>query len=416
MENEVQLINDGDGVALIGDANAIERFLAAEGLSSRKLELPSFSQALGGASGALQAGSEISAQSGRWVKLTEKSATALKQGKLMKGSDTGVSRAVLTQNGKISGLLEIVKTPAGFLTNPAVLAGAAGVMAQLAMQQTMEEITAYLKTIDEKCDDILRAQKDDVVADMVGVGMEIDEATTIREAVGRVTEVTWSKVQGSSQTISHTQAYALQQIDALVSKLEKKSNVGEQAKASKETEHKVREWLVVLARCVQLKDALGVLELDRVLDAEPQELDKHRRALKLAREKRLNIISASTTQLIDRLNSAAGSANTKKLLRPFSSSKVVHSNNGAITVLDAFHESLGIEAGHDFVNAKRWVEAVDETRDKVVVATADGFDATKRFSGEAIDNVKSVTIKVSADVKSRIRRQGKDDEVQEHDD
>ena len=34
---------------------------------------------------------------------------------------------------------------------------AAGVMAQLAMQQTMEEITDYLATIDEKVDDVLRA-------------------------------------------------------------------------------------------------------------------------------------------------------------------------------------------------------------------------------------------------------------------
>ena len=46
------------------------------------------------------------------------------------------------------------------LTNPAMLAGAAGIMAQLAMQQTMDEITDYLATIDEKLDDVLRAQKE----------------------------------------------------------------------------------------------------------------------------------------------------------------------------------------------------------------------------------------------------------------
>jgi len=37
-----------------------------------------------------------------------------------------------------------------------------GIMAQVAMQQTMDEITDYLATIDEKLDDVLRAQDDAV--------------------------------------------------------------------------------------------------------------------------------------------------------------------------------------------------------------------------------------------------------------
>lgn len=45
------------------------------------------------------------------------------------------------------------------MTNPALLAGAAGIMAQVAMQQTMNEITDYLATIDEKVDDVLRARR-----------------------------------------------------------------------------------------------------------------------------------------------------------------------------------------------------------------------------------------------------------------
>lgn len=40
--------------------------------------------------------------------------------------------------------------------------GAAGIMAQVAMQQTMDEIIDYLATIDEKLDDVLRAQEDAV--------------------------------------------------------------------------------------------------------------------------------------------------------------------------------------------------------------------------------------------------------------
>ena len=69
-------------------------------------------------------------------------------------------------------------------------------MAQLAMKQSMDEITDYLATIDEKVDDVLRAQKDAVLADMNGVGSVIDDAIITRDHTGRVSAVTWSKVQG----------------------------------------------------------------------------------------------------------------------------------------------------------------------------------------------------------------------------
>ncbi len=40
MDNEIQLISDGDGLAVIGDPAAVERFLVSEGLSSKDLGLP----------------------------------------------------------------------------------------------------------------------------------------------------------------------------------------------------------------------------------------------------------------------------------------------------------------------------------------------------------------------------------------
>ena len=98
----------------------------------------------------------------------------------------------------------------------------------------MDEITDYLATIEEKVDDVLRAQKDAVLADMIGVDFVIEEAMTIREQVGRVSEVTWSKVQGTSVTVARTQAYALRQLDALAEKLEHKTKIGDLAKTEED--------------------------------------------------------------------------------------------------------------------------------------------------------------------------------------
>ncbi|KQM81279.1 hypothetical protein [Agromyces sp. Leaf222] len=395
MTNEIQLINDGDGVALIGDPGVIDKFLSAEGLASKELGLPRLGAALSSGSGVLQAGSEIAAHSGQWVKLTEKSAQALKAQTLMRGSNPSVSRAVLTKNGKITGLLEIVKTPGAMLTNPAILAGAGGIMAQLAMQQAMDEITEYLAKIDEKLDDVLRAQKDAVLADMIGVGFMIDEAMTVRAQVGRVSDVTWSKVQGTSMTIARTQAYALRALDAFAEKLERKSKVGDLAEVAKGAESQVQEWLGVLARCFQLQDAIAVLELDRMLSAAPQELDEHRIGLQTARRNRRDLIARSTARLIERMNAAAGMANTKVLLHPIASGEVVRSSNLVTNSIGEFHGLLGIEAGGASLDAKRWREAAVDAKDKAIETGTQGVDATVRFGNETLVLAKSVSGKVS---------------------
>ncbi|MCU6479664.1 hypothetical protein LPN03_04745 [Arthrobacter sp. A2-55] len=394
MENEIELFGDRDGIALIGNSTAIECFLAAEELTSKDLGIARLAGALGAGAGAAKTASQIAANAGRWVKLTEKSAKALKTGQLMKGSEANVRRAVLMKDGRITGLLEIAKTPTQILTNPAALSSLAGFMSQAAMQQKMDEITDYLAVIDEKVDDVLRAQKDAVLAEMIGVGLVIDEAILTREAVGRVSDVTWSKVQSSSLVIASTQMYALRQLDALAEKVERRSSIGDLARATQAIEPKVQEWIVVLARCFQLQDALSVIELDRVLDAAPDELDNHRRGLQAARQRRLLQISQSTDKLVARMNAAAGFANSKVLLHPTTARSVVHSSNRVETTVGEFHECLGIEDGQRTVEAKRWVEAVVDVRDKVVETGAGGVDATKRFSSDVVDLARSTTDKV----------------------
>jgi hypothetical protein len=422
MDDEIQLISDGDGLAVIGDPTAVERFLVSEGLPSKDLGLQRLGSVLSTGAAAAQAGSEIAANSGRWVKLTKESAEALNKYNLMRGSSPGVSRAVLTHRGKIEGIVEFAKGPGtlkgagALLSNPAVLAGAAGIMAQLAMQQAMDEITDYLATIDEKVNDVLRAQTDAVVADMIGVDFVIEEAMTIREQVGRVSEVTWSKVQATTMAIARTQAYALRQLDALAAKLEREANISDLAKTAREAESKVQEWLAVLARCFQLQDAIAVLELDRVMDASPDELDRHRLGLRAARDNRLELISRTTERLMARMDAAAGMANTKVLLHPTSSRAVVHSSNHvAIAVVD-FHGRLGIERGRESLEARRWADAATEVRDKALEAGADGVGAARRLSNETLDRAKSATGGLSSRIAERALRRRRDDEAADEED
>jgi hypothetical protein len=382
VSNEIELVSDGDGVAIFGDPREVELFLSAAGVPSKEIALrPPLGSALNASSSVAQAGSQVAANSGRWVKLTEESARALKLGKAMKGSTDGVSRAIATTSkGKVTKILEFMKpgSVGSMLTNPAMLAGAAGIMAQLAMQQTMEEITQYLKVIDEKVDDVLRAQKDAALAEMIGVGLVIDDAMLKRKHVGRVSEVTWSSLHGAAQTIATTQSYSLRRLDALAEKLEKKRKVGELAKLTADAEKGVEEWLAVLARCFQLQDGLAILELDRVLDSSPDDLDRHREAIRAGRARRRDLIASTTQRLLERMDAAN------------------------------FNERLGIQQERATLEAKRWGEAVGDARDTVVHVAEAGATATFRFSTEALANAKAVGEGLSQRVTEWLPRSQKD--------
>jgi hypothetical protein len=407
MSSEVELISDGAGVAVIGDPAAVELFLASQGLPSKDLGLLRLGKVLASGGVATQAGAEIAANSGRWVKLTEESAKALKKYKLMTGSRPGVSRAVLTDGGKSKGFLQLVRTPGSALTNPAVLSGVGGLMTQLAMQQAMEEITDYLVRIDEKLDDVLRAQTNEVLARVDGVDLAVREAVKVREAVGRVSEVTWSKVQATSSTILDTQAYALRELGALAEKLERKNKIGDLAEATQDAQSDVQKWLAVLARCFQLQDAVAVLELDRVLEASPEELDRHRLGLEAARRDWLELISQCTQRLMARMNSAAGIANTKVLLHPSKAPALVDASNEVSGSILDFHERLGIEGKQESLEARRWRVAAGEVRDRALDRSAERVDAAKRIGNQSFDRARSTTGALSKRIAERARKRSR---------
>lgn len=408
MDDNLQLISDGAGLAVLGNPSAVERFMASVGLSDAGSSRVGAAFSTGAA--AAKAGSESAAISGRWVKLTEESAQAVKEFGLMETKTPGVSHAMVGQPGDIKQWIQIAKTPGSMVTNPAILAGAAGVMAQIAMQQQMDAIMDYLATIDQKLDDVLRAQTNQVLARLDGVDLAIREAMSVREAVGRVSEVTWSKVQNSAQTIHETQGYALRQLGDLADKLEEKRKIGDLVDTAKAAEAEVQKWLFVLARCFELHDAVGVLELDRVMDASPDELDRHRLGLKSARRDRLEIIAERTKHLLARMDAAAGVANSKVLFNPKQSPAVVRSSNLVTVQVHEFHELLGIESGHASSETRRWSKAAAERWDKARATGGQGIDGVKRFGSEARGQARSVKGRLSDRITDRKLRRSEGDD------
>lgn len=400
MGSEIELVSDGDGLVALGASADIERFFLSTGLDhapSRELDLHRLWSFSGTGAAAAQVGADLAANSGRWVKLTAESAEAVKKFGLMSTKTPGVSHAMIGEPGDIKQWLQIAQAPTVLLSGPFALTALSTMMQQRAMQEQMDEIVEYLQEINEKVDDILRSQKDAVLADMIGVDLIIEDALTVRNHVGRVSEVTWSKVQACGMTLARTQGYALRQLDNIAEKLGKKADLGEIAKATKEAEPKVHEWLAVIARTVQLQDGVSILELDRVLDAAPADLETHQVGLTKARQNRVQLIARSTARILSQMNETVQRANASVLLNPFDSPAAVKSSNQVVVGVLDFRGRLGIESGHESEVARRWVQAVAEVRDKALVAASGGVTVAGRFGAETFDRAAEAFRAVDSD-------------------
>lgn len=396
----IELVSDGEGLAVIGDPSAVERFMAATGLA-HDVAAGNAARALSVGSGVAQAASRASEGSGRWVKLTKESAEHVRNFGLTPTKTPGISHAMIGQPGRTRKWIQIERGPGSVMTNPATLANLGGIMSQMAMQQQLDAITDYLAKIDEKLDDLIRAQMNQVLARVDAVGLALGEAMKVREEVGQVSEVTWSKVQGQPTTILETQAFALRQMADLVARFERKHKVADLAKISKEVEDEIAKWLSILARCFQLHEAHALLELDRVMGASPDDLDRHRRGLQAARRGRVELFERATQQVLDRINEAATTANSKVLFNPGQSPAVVESRNCIVAEVDDFREVLGLESGAESSEARRWKDAASDQVGRARDTGAQGIDVAKRFGSQTRKRASSVRGRIGEGIAGR---------------
>lgn len=404
MSEGLALFADDDGLAVVGNPELVQTFLDAHRLESREFDLGRLSSKLGAAAGATESASVAMANSGRWLKLTKESAAKVKEFGLTETETNGVKHAMIGARGSVKSWLQVETRAVTQLTNPAILSGAAGIMSQMAMQQAMSEISDYLERIDEKLDDVLRAQKSAALAPLRGTALDLDEAMAIREARGRIDDITWSKLQGRSSSLSDVQGHALEQLDALAAKLARKTSLRGLAEASAEVRRDINEWLGVLARSVQLMDAVWVIEVDRVLDASPDELDRHRLGIQAGRRIRLQSIAEATQSALVRLDAAAQTANAKVLVHPAKAPAIATNCSEAAMAVVHLNHVLGIEDEAEAPRPRRWTQAVRESGGKAVVTGAKGVEIAKRAGDGTAKGAKAAGAKAGERARGLRRR------------
>ncbi len=342
--SEIELVTDGDGLAVVGEPTAVERYLRDKGLwvDSRELDLGRLSAIASRGSDIMQTASGIAAASGRWVKLTQESARKVAAQGLMQAKEKDGHHLMVGKPGTTTfSWLQADTGPGTMWTNPAVLSGLAGLMSQASSQQSMAEITNYLASIDEKVDDVLRKVDDTMVAQMLGMSEALERAMTLRDAGGSIDKTTWSTVDQAPATIGATQSYALDQIKAVTERLEN-TRLRDVAKAAQQADPDVRRWLAVLARCFQLQEAVDVLEIELRMADSPSSVDGYRKGMLEYRERSRARIAEHTEALLARMEEAVTRANEGRLWHRTPSTIIVESSNGVAGDMHRFHELLEI--------------------------------------------------------------------------
>ncbi|TDS82308.1 hypothetical protein [Nesterenkonia aurantiaca] len=200
-QDTITIFESDDGFLLLGSDKLLSSYDHRPELNPQRVTR----QTLFGASKALGFGSRLQPTSGRWVKLTKESADfARKAG--VRNPATGVVRQ---GNGQI---LKHLKFEKAALLTPAAPAVLSALVTQAALEAALDEIGQYLAAMDAKLDQLLKQRKVEVLGQLGGVTLAIEEAHVLYTQIGKVSGVTWSKVQANSLALQTIQAEAVAQL------------------------------------------------------------------------------------------------------------------------------------------------------------------------------------------------------------
>lgn len=375
MENssnsELVAFSDGEGLLLFGTEKKLQHLDSQFDGGTRVIS----SQAISRASAVLQGASIASSISGRWVKLDKDSAEALKK----LGIDNPVSGVVRRGEAGLPGnpgeMIRHLRFEKGGIS-PAMAAGGAAIVTQVAIEAAVEEILEYLEVIDEKLDTLLRQRKIDALGRLGGIQSTLEEADELYRKSGSVSRTTWSKIQNQGADLKVIEAYALEQLSDAADQLSKKNDSKKIAELLKDLDSDLSFWLGILARSIYLQDRGYILELAHVDEFEPEHLESHREGILAARKSRISATGERLLELAGRIQDAAAVSNQVWVSNPMRARRITSWGSSLHGDIQDF--ARYIETDFDVENAlelKTWTQSFKSL-------AADAVESTNRYREE----------------------------------
>lgn len=376
--DEVELMRDGENLLVVGSSKrAVEGFMRSAGLLERARMITSqqLVPMLRTASEVTQTIADDVAESGLWVKLTEESAQAIKEFGLTETDVPGVAYAMAGRPGDIKQWLKISTSTGARLTNPGMLSGVAGGLAQAASQAEAEQLRALLESLDAKIDKVLRGQRDEVLGSLRGVERHLRSAQTFLRIQGEVDTQEWDKIAGAPQRIREIQSTAVEKLRGVAADMEQHKRVGDLDAHLPELKKQVELWVGVIARCFTALDDFSALELEHTAMIAPSKLDAKRRAIQEDRQEAIIELSDGVADLMDQMTASAESAVKNVVGHPKKSPRVLGTIKESRGSVRNLYDALGLEIYWVDITAKQWRAALLEV-EQVKNALAEGGSVT----------------------------------------
>lgn len=280
---EVEVVLRDEELMVFGDELAVQEFIDSLALpESRTAGIDGdlariFDQRLKNSGTLIQGMAEISENSGRFVMLTKETLEGIKEFGLVDTDVPGIKHVMLGARGDIKKWAQMEVGIGSKLLNPAVLSGIGGMMTQLALQQSMAEITTYLQTIDHKLDEVIRKVDEAKKSDLSGLMKTLREARIRYEIEGAVDSHFMNQITKFHTMVSAVEDYAWCQINAIRGDLGKIRGLKPMMLATEEAQREISQWLGFLANAYLAECHLDDFKLkekrEESLEAYNQELD-----------------------------------------------------------------------------------------------------------------------------------------------
>lgn len=397
---EVILIDDSE-LAVVGEEAEIDSYLfqLAEYNQGKPFEINRLvnGSTVTKVANAAQEAVELSKQSTRWIKLTEQSAKQVKAAGLIPTKVPGVSYGATGKPGAVDKWLQF-ESSGGLLSNPAVMASVASMVAQMAMSSELAAMKELLKSIDQKLDSIARHQRDVQLAKLDRVAFALRDANIRAEAQGGVVNsLTWSQIQGESAVIDEVQGMALRSIESLVES-SRDAGLKELGKMAGKLGQDSSVWISVLGRTLELRDELAILELSRSDSMDQDEALNHRSSVRKALAERRELIGSAVEKFAHQLRELSPAAFEAVVLHAPSSRKLVNGLNAALEITSQFGQALGKDIEVPTLEPVPWVRAaldkaqrraaVTQVVDPIVDTAKDVVQVTKEKIEEIREELK----------------------------
>lgn len=363
--DEVELLSDGEILLVVGDdKRAVEAFLRSHALlaNARAIGSRQLAPMLRSASEVTASIAEKVAESGLWVKLTPESAAAIAEYGLTDTGVPGVAHAMAGYRGNIKKWLQIDTRVHAKLSNPEMLSGVAGALSRAARQREAEQLRTLLEGLDQKLDQVLRGQRDEILGDLAGIERHLRASRVALEVQGEIDEQEWDKLAGVPLAIRQVQSKAVLKLGGIADELDTHKRVGDLSSRLPQAKREVQLWLGTIARCIAALDDYAALELERAALIEPAKLDSKRQAIAQDRADAMAELNEGVGQLMSRLSEIAERANGNVILNGAKVPNVLHAIEGTRIAIKNLYDVLGREIGWDPVTPEQWLTAIRQVR------------------------------------------------------